>query len=159
MTPTIRSATVEDADQLAGLRWEFRTEFGTTASRSLEAFVEQMRAFAADVFTEGSSWRAWVAEDGGRLVGCVWLQLIEKVPHPNRSRWERPIAYVTNMYVEPALRGGGLGAELLDRAVTFARERDVDGLMVWPSDRSRPFYERAGFGTHGAPLWLDVSGD
>ena len=159
MTPTIRSATVEDADQLAQLRWEFRIEFGTPASQSRETFFEQMRDFAADVFTEESSWRAWVAEDGGRIVGCVWLQMIEKVPHPDRARWERPIGYVTNMYVEPQRRDSGLGRELLDAAIVFAREHEVDGIVLWPSERSRPFYERAGFGSEGAGVWLDVTGD
>jgi hypothetical protein len=46
---------------------------------------------------------------------------------------------------------------LLERAIGFAREREVDGVVLWPSERSRPFYERAGFGP--GPLWLDVAGD
>lgn len=159
MTDTVRLATVADAGELARLRWEFRIESGTPASLDWEEFVEQMHGFVADVLTDGSPWRAWVAQDGDRLLGCVWLQLIEKVPHPNRSRWERPVGYVTNMYVEPQRRDSGVGRRLLDEAIAFAREREVDGVVLWPSERSRSFYERAGFGSNGAPLWLDVMGD
>ena len=103
--------------------------------------------------------RVWVAEADRGLAGCVWLQLVEKVPHPNRGRWERPVAYVTNMYVVPELRDRGIGRELLDRAIAYAREREVDGIVLWPSPRSAPFYARAGFGSQGAGVWLDVTGD
>ena len=157
MTPTIRRATFEDADELARLRWEFRVEAGTPVTRDYDEFLEEFRAFAADAFADGGSWRAWVAEEDGRLVGCAWLQIVAKVPHPSRTLTERPIAYVTNMYVDPDHRNSGLGRGLLDRALEYAREREVDGVMLWPSERSRPFYERAGFGPGW--LWLDVAGD
>lgn len=153
----IRPATDEDTDELARLRWEFRIESGTPATRTYETFVEEFRAFARDAFADGASWRAWVADDDGRLVGCAWLRLIERVPHPNKTLDERPIAYVTNMFVLASHRNTGLGRALLDRALDFAREREVDGVVLWPSDRSRPFYERAGFGP--GPLWIDVAGD
>ena len=76
---TIRPATVEDADGLAGLRWDFRIEGGTPPSTAIAEFVEEMRSFAGDVLADGTAWRAWVAEDGDRLVGCVWLQVVERV--------------------------------------------------------------------------------
>ena len=155
----IRPAAIEDADELARLRWEFRLESKTPATRAREAFVEEMREFVADVLADGTAWRAWVAERDGRLVGCVWLQLVERVPHPSLERRERPIAYVTNMYVEPALRNAGLGRELLEVAIGFARDRGGAGVVLWPSPRSVPFYERAGFRNEGGPLWLEVAGD
>ena len=157
MTPTIRAATLTDVDELARLRWDLRVEYGTPASAAFAEFLDVFRAFARDVFA-GDAWRAWVVEGEERLVGCVWLQLVEKVPHPSRARWERPVGYVTNMYVEPSLRDAGLGRRLLEVAVREARERGVDGVLLWPSERSVPFYRRAGFG-QGCWLWLDVSGD
>jgi len=155
----IRSASRADAGELTRLRWEFRIESGTPASRPRAAFDEEMRGFLADVFADASPWRVWVAESDRGLVGCVWLQLVEKVPHPNRGRWERPVAYVTNMYVAPELRDRGVGRELLDRAIAYATEREVDGIVLWPSPRSAPFYARAGFDSEGAGVWLDITGD
>ena len=155
----IRPATLEDADELARLRWDFRVEQGTPASSAFEAFAEGFRAFANDVLADGSPWRAWVAEDQGRLVGCAWLQLVEKIPHPSRGRWERPIAYVTNVYVEPALRDEGLGARLLEAAMAHAREQEAAEAVVWPTPRSASLYRRAGFGSESAPLSMDLAGD
>jgi len=155
----LRPATPDDADELARLRWAFRVEHGTPADRTFDDFLNEFRGFATDVLSESSPWRAWVAEDGDRLVGCVWFQLVEKVPHPSRRRWERPIGYVTNVYVEPDLRNGGLGARLMEEALAFAREREVAEVVVWPSPRSVSFYRRAGFGPEEAPLLLDLAGD
>ncbi len=155
----LRSATSDDADELARLRWDFRVEQETPVARSFEDFVEEFRAFAASVLADGTPWQAWVAEDEGRLVGCAWIQLVEKVPHPSRGRWERPIAYVTNVYVEPALRDEGLGARLLDAAMAHAREHEAAEAVVWPTPRSVTFYRRAGFGSETAPLGMDLAGD
>jgi len=155
----IRVATPDDAEELSRLRWDFRVEQGTPVTRTFEAFAEEFRAFATDVLADGAPWRAWVAEDEGRLVGGVWLQFVEKIPHPNRGRWERPIAYVTNVYVEPARRDEGLGARLLDAAMVYAREHDAAETVVWPTPRSVSLYRRAGFGTEAAPLGMDLAGD
>jgi ribosomal protein S18 acetylase RimI-like enzyme len=155
----IRRATAGDADELARLRWDFRVEQGTPVSRTFDAFAGEFRAFAADALADGTAWRAWVAEDAGCPVGCVWLQFVEKIPHPSRGRGERPIAYVTNVYVEPALRDEGLGARLLDAAMSYAREHEAAEAVVWPTPRSVAFYERAGFGVEAAPLGMDLAGD
>ena len=155
----LRPATPDDADELARLRWTFRVEHGTPVDRTFEEFLVEFRGFAGEVLADGSAWRAWVAEDGGRLVGCLWIQLVEKVPHPSRRRWERPIGYVTNVYVEPELRNEGVGARLMDEALAFARGREVAEVVVWPSARSVSFYRRAGFGSEEAPLMLDLAGD
>ena len=89
----------------------------------------------------------------------MWLQFVEKIPHPSRDRWERPIAYVTNVYVEPSLRDEGLGGRLLDAAMTYAREREAAEAVVWPTPRSVSFYRRAGFGAEAGPLGMDLAGD
>jgi GNAT superfamily N-acetyltransferase len=159
MRPAVRPATAGDVAELTRLRWEFRIEGGTTASLARKVFEEHMTAFVRDAFEPESPWQVWVAEEGGRLIGCVWLRLIELVPHPGRGRGERPIAYVSSMYVEHDRRNGGLGAALLEAVLAFARERRAAGVVLWPSERSRPFYERAGFGRTGGPLWLELEGD
>jgi N-acetylglutamate synthase-like GNAT family acetyltransferase len=66
---------------------------------------------------------------------------------------------VTNVYVEPALRDEGLGARLLDAAMSYAREHEAAEAVVWPTPRSVAFYERAGFGVEAAPLGMDLAGD
>jgi GNAT superfamily N-acetyltransferase len=154
----VREATVRDADELARLRWQFRIEAGTHRSITLESFVDEMVSFVREALG-GHQWKAFVAERGGPLIGCVWVQFVERVPHPNLRRGERPIAYITNMYVEPELRNGGVGRALLDAAVGCAQRRGASGAILWPSERSVPFYRRAGFGDEDAPLALPLGGD
>ena len=154
----VREATFRDADELARLRWRFRIEAGTQRSITVESFVDEMVSFVREALG-GQQWKAFVAQRGGRLIGCVWVQFVERVPHPNLRRGERPIAYITNMYVEPALRNGGVGGALLDAAVGCARSRGASGAILWPSERSVPFYRRAWFGDEDAPLALPLAGD
>jgi GNAT superfamily N-acetyltransferase len=92
-----------------------------------------------------SSWRAWVVEDSGALVGQLWLAVIDKVPNPVPEP-ERH-GYVTNVYVSPKQRGAGLGARLMAAALAWCDAHDVDAVVLWPTPRSRALYERHGFAT------------
>ena len=56
--------------------------------------------------------------------------------------------------VEPELRDEGLGSRMLEVVLAWARERGVEEIIVWPSERSYPFYERAGFSRTRDPLVL-----
>jgi GNAT superfamily N-acetyltransferase len=147
MDPTIREATGTDVPELARLRWDFRREHGDVApDASFARFAERFAAFALAAL-EDDRWRVFVAERAGRLAGTVWFQLVPKIPAPS-SRGEN-IGYLTNAYVEPEVRNEGLGAALVERALAFAREEAVEQVITWPTERSVPFYERAGFSRSG----------
>jgi GNAT superfamily N-acetyltransferase len=45
----------------------------------------------------------------------------------------------------PAYRGQGIGTQLMTHVLAWAREQDLESLIVWPSAASVRFYERAGF--------------
>jgi len=92
----------------------------------------------------GSGWRCWVAEDQGQLVGTVWLYLIEKIPNPvaEEAEWH---GYISNLFVVPSRQGGGLGSRLLAACIEACDQREVDAVILWPTPRSRPLYERHGF--------------
>jgi GNAT superfamily N-acetyltransferase len=140
---TIREATPEDIPELARLRWEFKVELGDVdPAMEFERFAHRFTAFAAEALAD-PRWRAFVAEADGHLVGNLWIQFVPKVPAPSVE--SESFGYVTNAYVEPGLRNGGLGWALLEAATDRAMERPVEFLVTWPSDRSRPLYDRAGF--------------
>ncbi len=84
------------------------------------------------------------AERASAALGMVNLAVFERMPSPERadSRW----AYLANAYVRPEHRDRGVGAALVEAAVEAARDRGCARVVLSPSERSVPLYQRAGFG-------------
>jgi GNAT superfamily N-acetyltransferase len=141
VTITTRRACPEDAATLARMRYTFRAAQDAPIE-PIDVFVERCERWMADRLREGR-WHGWVAEQDRRIIGNLWLHLIEKIPNPVDE--PETHAYISNLYVEEALRGRGVGATLLETAIDFCRERKVDKVILWPTARSRSLYSRHGF--------------
>lgn len=141
-----RLATPADAPALARLRYEFRAALNE-AVETEDAFFARAAPWMAGRLSEGASWRCWVAENSGAIVGHLWLQLVEKIPNPAPELEQH--AYITNAYVRPGQRGSGVGAMLLETALAFCREQGVDSVILWPTEKSRALYARHGFAVRG----------
>lgn len=149
---TVRSATPADAAELASLRYEFRAaERPPTEPR--EEFIARCAAWIEKRLAAAAPWSCFVAERGGAVVGHVWIELVEKIPNPGDEA-ERH-AYLTNLYIQPAARGGA-GSALLEVALEWCRAQEVDTVILWPSERSRALYARYGFATSGAVMTLPL---
>lgn len=144
VTASLRLATLDDAAELARLRWDFSPDEVAAGRQSFDEFCRGFARFLERALASGN-WAVWVAEQEGRLVANIWVQVIHKVPRPGRFGGHNRYGYVTNVYTEPALRGQGIGARLLARVVQWAREQELEFLVVWPSEESVRFYERGGF--------------
>ncbi|OAI40568.1 hypothetical protein AYO38_05700 [bacterium SCGC AG-212-C10] len=143
MTAQLRFATPADANALAQLRYDFRSVLGE-ATESPEGFVARCSAWMAERLADSNRWRCWVAvRDTGSIDGCLWLQLIEKVPNPVPELEQH--AYITNVYVRPEARGGGVGELIVGAAMAWCRDQGIDSAILWPTERSRSLYERHGF--------------
>ncbi len=142
---SLRVAVPGDAPTLARMRYVFRCELGTAAEAE-SAFVARCTGWMLERLGSGGDarWVCWVAEEGGAIVGNLWLQRLEKLPNPVAEPEEH--AYVTNVYVVPERRDAGVGALLLEAALAWCRRSEVDAVVLWPSARSRNFYARYGFG-------------
>jgi len=141
----IRLATVADARALAELRYEFRASIAQPTEER-EAFVARTERWMTDRLRVPGPWYCWVAEREDVIVGNLWMQLIEKVPNPIPE--QECHAYITNVYVRPAARGG-IGERLLEAAIATAREARVDAVILWPTEQSRSLYARHGFAVRG----------
>jgi GNAT superfamily N-acetyltransferase len=151
----IRAARANDASDLARSRHALYSEHAPARER-LDEYVDRFAGFVHDALAS-EAWRIWVAELEGRIVGTMWLQIVERVPRPGEDRGALPIGYLTNVFVDPELRNGGLGSRMVEEVVTWARGRGVEEIIVWPSERSYPFYERAGFSRTPDPLVLHLN--
>ncbi|GGU74135.1 GNAT family N-acetyltransferase [Streptomyces filipinensis] len=82
--------------------------------------------------------RVWIAEAGGRPVGCV-MCVRDDAPGTARLRL---------LLVEPAARGGGIGDRLVRAVIDFARGVGYRELVLWTNDvlsGARRIYQRHGF--------------
>jgi GNAT superfamily N-acetyltransferase len=149
----IRPATSDDAPILARLRYDFRTR-NMPGDEDEEAFLARCEAWMRERLGS-AAWYCWVAEENGRPVGNIWLDLIEKIPNPAPETEFH--AYITNFYVLDELRGRGVGSRLLETALAWCREHRIHAAILWPSDRSRPLYERKGFAVRDDLLEMIVT--
>jgi GNAT superfamily N-acetyltransferase len=150
-----RLSTDEEYSTLADLRWRLQTDDRPIDEpAAYDAFV---RAFVdisrADPRT-GELFH-WVAAREDQLLGAMSVVIVRKVPSPKAlaGSW----GYLTNSYVLPEARNEGVGSALLSAVKRWAKDADLELLVVWPSDRAYPFYERAGFSRPIDPLVLELS--
>ncbi len=138
----VRPAEPGDADVLARLRYEFRAALDQPEEPEHE-FLVRCSSWMREHLGNRGTWGCWVAEEGGAIVGTVWLCLIEKLPNPV-SEGERH-GYVSSLYVRPPHRGRGLGTALLSTCLDSCDEMAVDAVILWPTPESRSLYQRHGF--------------
>lgn len=139
----------EDADLPATARLRRESTVEQDGDRADPSFEERFSAWYA---RESSRRIMWLAEVDGQMVGALNLAVFERMPRPGRapSRW----GYLGNAFVLAAYRNQGIGRQLLDAALEYARENGFARVVLSPTERAIPFYERAGFGPADAlMLW------
>lgn len=87
----------------------------------------------------------WLAELDGEPVGMVNLLVYRRMPSPGQRNpdW----GYLGNAYVRTGHRDRGIGGLLLDALLGYARTQNLARVVLSPSARSVPYYERGGFTT------------
>ena len=137
----IRAAAPSDAAASAGLRRHWCLERHGTAPDTEEGFEARFTEWYAGQLASGS--RAWLAYEGAEPVGMLVMFVHERMPEPGRDAgcW----GYVGNVFVLPQLRDAGTGRRLLEAALDHADAHGFARVVLNPSPRSVPFYERAGF--------------
>lgn len=70
--------------------------------------------------------------DDGSVIGFTQYQLM------HRSLGGGMVCYLSDLYVEPGKRGGGVGRALIDHVLVFAKERDLPGVRWLTQDFNYP---------------------
>jgi GNAT superfamily N-acetyltransferase len=151
----VRRAGPGEATVLAEMRYAFRSEMAVPAEPETQ-FLERATRWLANRL-DGGVWTAWIACADQEPIGLVLAQLVEKVPNPVREA--ENIGYVSSLYVRPRWRGRGIGGRLLATALEFCRHSGVDTVVLWPSRRSIPLYQRHGFRSAGEVMELRWASD
>jgi GNAT superfamily N-acetyltransferase len=112
----------------------YAKEFGWDTS--FEALVARIVADYAGGHDDARE-AAWVAEHGGRRVGCVFCVAADE-----------QTAQLRILLVDPATRGHGAGARLVDECLQFARQAGYKRMKLWtnhPLAAARRIYLSRGF--------------
>jgi GNAT superfamily N-acetyltransferase len=136
---TVRTATADDLPALVALRRAWTQE-----RRGVPPDPTFGERFAAWFHAEAHQRTFWLAEHDGAAIGMANLLTFVRMPGPGTpdGHW----GYLGNMYVVPTHRDAGVGRRLLDAVVAHADAAGLERIVLHPSERSIPFYRRAGFG-------------
>lgn len=130
---TIRRAEREDCPRIMELIGQL-AEY----ERAPQEVTVDPEHFAESGFGPNPVWWAWVAETGGQVCGfALW--------YIRYSTWKGQRMYLEDIYVEPQMRGQGVGAMLFDCLLREGRERGFSGMMWQVLDWNQPaidFYRK-----------------
>ena len=130
----IRPVTAADVPAVTALVASTLAEFKLTFGEGSPT-DEQLRSLPSSYTDAGGAF--WVALDGATLVGTCGIYPIDPETFELRK-----------MYLDPRVRGTGLGKRLLDAAVDFARSRGARRIVLdtlHEMTRAIAFYEAHGF--------------
>jgi GNAT superfamily N-acetyltransferase len=134
------------ADEGTALR-EVRLRALRLAPEAFRTTLEEAAALADDTWQEraergaGGAYEAMFVVDrgGGVLGGMIYTNALADPPHD---------AFISSMYLDEDLRGGGMADALMQAAESWARAMGSPRVELWASYgnlRARRFYERHGY--------------
>lgn len=141
----IRLAGAKDIQQLIQMRWDFTIEYDGSnqiAQTNFDVFEIECQSFLENAF-KSDQWFVWVAEENEAIVSHIYIELIQKVPRPDRITY--PFAYMTNVYTIKEFRNQGIGSRLLTTINEWTKENKYEFIIVWPSDDSINYYKKNGY--------------
>ncbi|SFM47517.1 Predicted N-acetyltransferase YhbS [Gracilibacillus orientalis] len=139
----LRLAETKDIKQLIRMRWDFTIEYDESKRiQSFADFEKECQSFLENAI-ESDQWFIWIAEENGKVVSHIYIELIQKVPRPGKVTY--PFAYMTNVYTVPEYRNMGVGSKILKTINKWIKENHYEFVIVWPSDESINYYKKNGY--------------
>ena len=144
----VRPATLADADLLVRHRLAMFTEMAVAVDAA--TLDPAFRAWLAEMMPAGT-YRAWLAEAaGGEVAGGGGITIIPWPPGP-RYAGDR-LAFVYNVYTEPAHRRRGLARLIMDTIHAWCRDEGITSMALNASRDGKPLYESMGYAESPSPM-------
>ena len=144
----IRPATPADADVLVRHRLAMFTDMGVPLDA--DALGQAFRDWLGRVMPAGT-YRAWLAETAdGAVAAGGGITIIPWPPGP-RYVGDR-LAFVYNVYTEPAHRRQGLARLVMDAIHAWCRDEGITSMALNASRDGKPLYEAMGYAESVSPM-------
>jgi ribosomal protein S18 acetylase RimI-like enzyme len=135
MTHVIRPARPEDAALWRDLMGHYASFYKTSVS---DAGLETVWDWIHDA--DNDFWCDLIETDG-KVIGFTQYQLM------HRSLSGEMVIYLSDLYVDPDVRGGGAGRALIDHVIGFAKTRGIPSVRWLTQEtnyRARGLYDSYG---------------
>jgi GNAT superfamily N-acetyltransferase len=144
----LRPATLDDADALVRHRLAMFADMGVPCDAA--ALEAAFRAWLVRLMP-GGTYRAWLVETrDGAIAAGGGITIVPWPPGPHYPG-DR-LAFVYNVYTEPAHRRRGLGRLVMDAIHAWCRANGVTSIALNASRDGRPLYESMGYVESPAPM-------
>ena len=143
----VRTATLADADVLVRHRIDMFTDMGIPLDAAVLA--TSFREWLTQMMPVGT-YRAWLIESAGEVVAGGGVTVLPWPPGP-RYMGDR-LAFVYNVYTEPAHRRRGLARLVMDAIHTWCREAGITSVALNASHDGLPMYEKMGYVQTPSPM-------
>jgi GNAT superfamily N-acetyltransferase len=148
----LRPASPDDARVIAWHRARMFQDMGEISPANFDILLEEARRWTESALERGEyvGWLGVSQANPGIIAGGAGVQLRQVPPHPSRPPAAAGIAkgkhaIVLNVFTEPEWRRRGLATLLLRQLLDWAREKQLDSLLLHASADGRSLYERLGF--------------
>ena len=144
----VRPATLADADALVRHRVGMFTDMDVPVDRAV--LEPAFRAWLAKLMPAGT-YRAWLAETAdGSIVGGGGITVLPWPPGP-QYLGDR-LAFVYNVYTEPAHRRRGLARLIMDAIHDWCRVNGITSVALNASRDGKPLYQAMGYAESPSPM-------
>jgi GNAT superfamily N-acetyltransferase len=138
----IRPATLDDVPELLRQRRSMYEAMGTRDEVALSAMIAASAEYLPKVMADGS-FRGWLAEVDGRVVGGGGVIVTPWLAHPHDLACRH--ATVLNVYVDAEFRRRGIARKVMETILEWCRGEGLAAVFLHASDEGRRLYESMGF--------------
>lgn len=136
----IRPATVADAHVLTELRRIMHDDINGPHPTH---WMKECEEVTADRLANDPAFHAYVAEDGGTVVGCVTGEIRPRFPNPESTA--RVFGFGIALCTLREYRGRGVGGSLLHHMAERFIELGCERVSIFASKQGAPLYRQIGY--------------